>query len=178
MRKRAATNNQVGIFCCLTLNLWVDFRREVDSITFTAQSSFFSARVLRPETDSSSWFRSRLQVSISLLIRSKVHPPRTVEDSSPLIQYSPAGAWTPLISSVSPFKGFRIVCIAESPLYQSYTGGSAHASSVRGAIATINFNGARSLYVCALIGSNYHHRHWNPGFRHTQTCLWPVFILA
>jgi hypothetical protein len=50
----------------------------------------------------------------------------TAEDSSALIHYDPAGAWT------NP---------KDDPLSQSYSGASFHSTSVQGATATIQFNG-------------------------------------
>lgn len=51
----------------------------------------------------------------------------TVEDSSPLISYSPAGAWVD-----SP---------SNDTLLSSYSGSSYHSTSTEGATATIHFNG-------------------------------------
>jgi len=51
----------------------------------------------------------------------------TVEDSSPLISYSPAGSW--------------IDTPAGDALAASYSGSSFHTTSTLGATATINFNG-------------------------------------
>ncbi|KAF8813846.1 hypothetical protein BYT27DRAFT_7180614 [Phlegmacium glaucopus] len=51
----------------------------------------------------------------------------TVEDSSPLITYSPAGSW--------------IDTPADDVLATSYSGGSFHTTTTQGANATINFNG-------------------------------------
>lgn len=51
----------------------------------------------------------------------------SLEDSSPLISYSPAEAWTD-----SP---------ENDPLVQSYSASSLHATSAQGATATITFNG-------------------------------------
>jgi len=51
----------------------------------------------------------------------------TVEDSSPLITYSPAGSWIDTPTN-DPFAVF-------------YSGGSLHTTTTQGATATINFNG-------------------------------------
>ncbi|KDR75159.1 hypothetical protein GALMADRAFT_249097 [Galerina marginata CBS 339.88] len=51
----------------------------------------------------------------------------TVEDSSPLITYAPAGSWTD-----TP---------ADDPLAASYFGGSYHTAAAQGATATITFTG-------------------------------------
>jgi len=57
----------------------------------------------------------------------------TVEDSSPLISYSPAGSWNDTPSG--------------DPLASSYSGGSYHTTSTNGATATITFTGtAFSVY--------------------------------
>ncbi|TFK44346.1 hypothetical protein BDQ12DRAFT_672823 [Crucibulum laeve] len=52
----------------------------------------------------------------------------SVEDSSPIIAYAPAGAWTD-----TP--------IANDPLVASYSGKTFHTTSTQGATATLNFNG-------------------------------------
>ncbi|KAH8828268.1 hypothetical protein DL96DRAFT_1602491 [Flagelloscypha sp. PMI_526] len=62
-----------------------------------------------------------------------------VEDSSSLIHYDPAGAWT------NP---------SDDPLSQSYSGQSFHSSSVQGATATIKFNGT-GINIFAANRPNY-----------------------
>ncbi|KAH9485090.1 A type blood alpha-D-galactosamine galactosaminidase [Psilocybe cubensis] len=64
----------------------------------------------------------------------------TVEDSSPLITYLPAGSWTDTPSN--------------DPLASSYSGGSYHTSAVQGATATITFTGT-GLSIFGGRRSNY-----------------------
>lgn len=63
----------------------------------------------------------------------------TVEDSSPLISYSPAGAWSDPI---------------DDPVLSSYSGNSLHTTSSQDATATINFNGT-GISIFGGLRSNY-----------------------